>query len=338
MIFDSTMRPPPAPWPPEFWAAFREATVRNLRGATPNAARRRLVRRSRVIMHAFTTSFYVASRFLPRRARHDVELIYAAVRYPDEVVDSFDWPTDRKQDHLAAWRADYERALACPTLSDAVAAGIPPWLAGFADVARRAAIPPQHYRDFIAAMEIDLHPPRYETMDDLIARYVHGSAIVVGYFLAHCYGPAAPADLPRALDSARELGIALQLTNFARDVEEDARRGRLYLPRDAVAAAGGDPEHPFHPDSRAALTRAAQRMARDADARYTRAERELDAFAADCRCAIRACIRVYRLLNNRILEPGWTPDQRASVPTMDKLRALPASKYWRLPLARLPGW
>src|SRR5215210_321121 len=87
-------------------------------------------------------------------------------------------------------------------------------------------------------MLIDVTPLPFRTLDDLIHSYVYGSAVVVGYFLAHVYGARDSASFGRALSAARDLGVALQLTNFLRDVAEDQRRGRVYLPADALRAEG----------------------------------------------------------------------------------------------------
>lgn len=329
----------PAPWSPEGWNALSDSVARCARSATsPEKSTDILIRGARYIMRAYTSSFFLASRFLPRRARHDVELIYAAVRFPDEIVDTFPWSDEQKTEALEKWRADYARGLECADERECLSAGLSPWLAGFCGVARRRGIPAQHYHDFITAMERDIHPPRYETMDDLIQHYVYGSAVVVGYFLTHVYGAEKPDDLSRALQSARDLGIGLQLTNFARDVAEDRRRHRLYIPLAFVREAGGNPEHPFDASNAVALSQAAQTMARHARDCYDRAARSIEAFAADCRPAVKGCIGVYRALNDRLLAPDWTPEIRASAPLRDKWRALPASKYWRIPLAYLPGW
>ena len=131
---------------------------------------------------------------------------------------------------------------------------------------------------------------------------------------------------------------AYAATNFARDVAEDRNRKRLYVPLALLREAGGDPGHPFDPKNAAALAQAAQALARHARDCYDRAEREVDAYAADCRPAVQSCIGVYRALNNRILAPDWTLETRASAPLRDKWRALPASKYWRILLSRFPGW
>jgi phytoene/squalene synthetase len=86
---------------------------------------------------------------------------------------------------------------------------------------------------------------------------------------------------------------------------------------------------------RAALARLLRRLTTIAESHYAAAERDLDAFSTDCQLAIRACIGVYRRLNERI---GRSPDgamHRASVPAREKFGVLPPSKYWRIPLAYL---
>lgn len=292
-----------------------------------------LVRACRVVMRNFTTGFFVVSRFLPPGKRDVVEAIYAAVRYPDEVVDTFPLSADERCARLDAWAAAYETGLAAPTPREALAAGVPAFLAGFTDAVRRFRIPPRHYRDFLAAMRRDVRPRPYATLDDLIDSYVHGSAIVVGWFLTYAYGARAPADFPRALRAARELGVALQLTNFLRDVAEDHRRGRLYVPLDFLRAEGIERPDPLDPAQREGFGRAIRRMAGEADARYRRAAADLDAYAPDCRIAIRACIDVYGLLNERIRRSERGIDHRESVPAREKWRVLPFSKYWRIPAA-----
>jgi 15-cis-phytoene synthase len=200
---------------------------------------------------------------------------------------------------------------------------------------REAAIPPEHYRSFIAAMRLDVCPRHFSTLDDLIESYVYGSAIVVGYFLTYIYGAPSAGDFARALVSARHLGVALQLTNFLRDVGEDQRRGRLYLPLDLLRDEGVREADAADPRQQAALNRVLRRMAAVAEDHYARALADIDAFSADSQTAIRACIDVYRRLNDRISRSPRGLLHRESVPLSEKFRALPPSKYWRLPLAYL---
>ncbi|HKP12090.1 MAG TPA: squalene/phytoene synthase family protein, partial [Blastocatellia bacterium] len=201
-----------------------------------------------------------------------------------------------------------------------------------------AAIPPEHYRAFIEAMRRDIRPRPFATLDDLIDSYIYGSAIVVGYFLTHVYGASHARLFGRALAAARSLGIALQLTNFLRDVREDQRRGRVYLPQDMLRGEGIRALDTDDARQHDALNRVLGRLSAIAESHYAAALSGVDAFAADSRTAIRACIDVYRQLNQRIgRNPRGLP-HRESVPMSDKLRVLPPSKYWRLPVAYLFEW
>jgi phytoene synthase len=181
-------------------------------------------------------------------------------------------------------------------------------------------------------MRLDVQPKCFSTLDDLIDEYVYGSAVVVGYFLAYVYGPSHPSLFGRTLSGAKNLGIALQLTNFLRDVAEDRRRGRLYLPTEFLRAEGLDEQDGCDTAQSDALSRVVRRMAMNAEAYYSLAERDLEAFAEDSQVAIRACVDVYRRLNQRIANSADS-SRRVTVPMTEKFEVLPPSKYWRLPLA-----
>lgn len=322
-------------WDEARWCRLDDAVRRQaLRASGEDGAWGVVVRRAREVMRFFTTSFFIVSRFLPRAKRDEVEVIYATVRYPDEVVDTFPLAPPQKMERLEAWAAAYERALGVPSLRPALEAGVPPFLAGFASIVRRHRIPPEHYRSFLDAMRLDVSPRPFATLDDLIDSYVYGSAVVVGYFLTYVYGAERPERFPEALRAARELGIGLQLTNFLRDVAEDQRRGRVYLPRDWTRAEGIERVDARDPAQQPALERVLNALSVRAAGYYDAARRGLDAFAPDSRVAIRACIDVYGRLNDRI-RMGGPLRRRASVPLWEKLRVLPAEKYWRIPLAYL---
>lgn len=271
------------------------------------------------ILRAFSSSFFLVTRFLPREKRAKVAIIYAAVRYPDEIVDTFPLPPEASCAMLQNWEDSYSLGLSLKGVSTRLTAGVPWILAAFAEIVLADGIPPQHYRSFLEAMRRDIEPQPYPTLSALIDDYIYGSAIVVGYFLAHVYGPASGVSLAEACDASANLGIALQMTNFCRDVREDDTRGRLYIPQDLIDRFG--------------LSRAVELLAQDAEARYIEAARSLDVFAADTRPAIRACIDVYRALNERILSSHGDTRRRHSVPASQKFRVLPRDKYWRVPLA-----
>ena len=287
------------------------------------------------MLRTYSTSFFLVTRFLPPVKRAEVEVIYAAVRYPDEIVDTFPLSRAERLSRLDCWREMYDRSLAVGSVREALARNINPVLAAFAQVVQRRGIPEEHYRSFLSAMRLDVEPRLFVSLDDLIESYIYGSATVVGYFLAFVYGPSTPRDFDRALASSRHLAIALQLTNFLRDVTEDQRRGRVYIPVDLLRAEGIDALDLNQPAQRIPLERVLRRMSAVAEAYYGLADSNLDAFSPDCHNAIRACIEVYRQLNGRIGRSVEGVRHRESVPMTTKFRVLPSSKYWRLPLAYL---
>lgn len=324
-------------WTDAEWAEReRRVRVRALGAGGEGAAWDALIRECRAVMRAYTTSFFIVSRFLPAAKRAEVEAVYAAVRYPDEVVDTFPLSNGERLRLLDEWGAAYERGLSAASLGDALAGGVPAHLAGFTRVVRARSIPEEHYRAFLEAMRRDVSPRPFETLADLVESYVYGSAVVVGYFLTHVYGAQTEAEFGRALRSARDLGVALQLTNFLRDVEEDARRGRVYLPLDMLAAEGLTAADVGDARRRPALARVVGRLASVAERLYADAHAGLEAFSPDCRLAIGACIRVYGRLNERVARgEAAAAGRRASVPLREKLSVLPPSKYWRIPAAYL---
>jgi phytoene synthase len=328
------------------WESLERRTrERALAQSSERAAWKIITRQACGVMRAYTTSFFIVSRFLPAGKRAEVEAVYAAVRYPDEIVDTFPLGRVWRLRKLDEWGDAYEEGLAAASIRDALRAGVPCFLASFTRVVREHGIPPEHYRAFLAAMRHDAAPRPFETLADLIQNYIYGSAIVVGYFLTHVYGASAKENFPRALESARALGIALQLTNFLRDVGEDQRRGRVYLPLDMLRAEGITAANNNatasveldlnNPHQRYALAKVLRQLASMAESYYTDAEHDLDAFSPDCRTAIRACIRVYRRLNERIGQSRDGVMHRESVPAREKFGVLPPSKYWRIPLAYL---
>lgn len=325
----------PDGWDEPAWEVLERETRARALTAGGTEGRNEVIRAARKVMRAYTTGFFIVSRFLPRDKRDKVELIYSAVRYPDEVVDTFPLSPQERLDRLDRWGAAYESALASESLADSLARGIPCFLAGFREVVREHAIPVETYRAFLRAMRFDVEPRRFQTLGDLIESYIYGSAIVVGVFLTHVYGEARPGDFPRALASSRNLAIGLQLTNFLRDVAEDHRRGRMYLPVDWLRVEGLEHADPADPAHHAGFGRVVRALAAEAQRCYDLAARDLDAFAPDSRVAIRACIDVYGLLNRRILNSPRGIAHRESVPLREKLAVLPPSKYWRIPLAYL---
>ena len=323
-------------WTLEDWEHLQGTVAADAnRCSSDLAARRVITRHARHVMRRYTTGFFIVSRFLPKVKRDDVELIYAAVRYPDEIVDTFDIPDSRKENLLTEWRNGYAATLRSPDLLNALKIDVHPFVAAFSELVKRHQIPQEYYPSFLDAMQFDIAPRPFETLDELIDGYIYGSAIVVGYFLTYVYGASSPAAFDDAMLSAKNLGIGLQLTNFLRDIQDDARRGRVYLPTDILEAHGITAFNPSDAGQQEQLRPVIKEMTQLAEDYYEQAFQTLDAFHPDSRIAIKACIDVYRMLNTRIADSDLGIHHRERVPLLEKLKPLPASKFWRIPLAYL---
>ncbi|MFM9108356.1 MAG: phytoene/squalene synthase family protein [Chloroflexota bacterium] len=175
------------------------------------------------ISRAHGRTFYLASHCLPPERRKAVHAVYAWCRIADDIADHAEDPA------LAAVQLDaWERELDHP--SDPVAVA-------FAVARDRYRIPVQPARDLLAGIRTDLSTVRFRDWDDLSV-YCYQVAGTVGLMVAPMLGCTDPRALPHAVD----LGKAMQLTNILRDVAEDSRGGRLYLPLADLAAFGCDPE------------------------------------------------------------------------------------------------
>jgi phytoene synthase len=166
------------------------------------------------------SSFYYAFMFLPPPRRAAITAFYAFCREVDDVVDEALDPGVAAA-KLAWWRSEVAQMFAgTPThpVTRALAPAIGPY-----------AIGPELMNAVIDGCELDLRQTRYLDFAGL-ARYCHLVAGVVGEVASNIFGRTAPA----TLEYAHQLGLAMQLTNIIRDVGDDARRGRIYLPLDEL--------------------------------------------------------------------------------------------------------
>ncbi len=171
-----------------------------------------------------TTNFYYSFSVLPRYKRDAIRTVYAFCRYTDDIVDEEPDQT-RKVLLLRKWRVELGRALAEESSF--------PLLNQLGITARRFNIPVDHFYDLIRGVEMDLMKTRYETFEDL-REYCVLVASSVGLMCRQIFGYRNESTREYAVN----LGIALQLTNIIRDVTDDARKGRIYLPREDMARFG----------------------------------------------------------------------------------------------------
>ena len=170
------------------------------------------------------SSFFHSFRFLPPERRRAITALYAFCREVDDVVDEVA-DADLARIKLAWWRSEIA----------SVFGGRPqhPVAQALQPAVRAFALPQEHFQTVIDGMNMDLEHSGYSDFSAL-ELYCHRVAGVVGLLSAEIFGYADPA----TKRYARDLGIAFQLTNIIRDVGEDARRGRIYLPQDELARFG----------------------------------------------------------------------------------------------------
>lgn len=166
------------------------------------------------------SNFHAGFLLLPREKRLAMDVLYAFMRHTDDLADG-DADLSTRREALATWRQQLEQ-LAAPSAAPLDSSGILP---AVADVVRRYQIPLEHLRAVVDGVEMDLAGTRYATFDDL-QQYCHRVASAVGLACLYIWGFRGP----EAFEPARQLGVAMQLTNILRDLRADAHAGRLYLP------------------------------------------------------------------------------------------------------------
>lgn len=265
--------------------------------------------------HART--FARASSFLPARKQRAAFALYAFCRRADDIVDRID--VDRQvqsaRADLAAQRARLDAALNGEA-DDAVFREL-----GWAITEFR--IPAAVLRELLDGLSRDLTPGFYESWDDL-RRYAAGVASSVGEMLVYVFGTTQARALEPAIRFARTLGVAMQLTNVLRDVGEDARRGRCYLPSEDLARFDLDREDVLNLRVNTSGS-AWQRFARFQIARarelYREGARGIALLAPDARRCTWLCAAGYGAILNAIERNHYdTFSTRARVSRWDQTR------------------
>ena len=253
-------------------------------------------------------TFYTASLLLPQRVCDASRSLYGFCRVADDLVD----------------RSDDSRAAVDTLLArlDRIYRGQPdnePADRAFADVALRFAIPREIPEALIEGFAWDAAGRRYQTLDDLHA-YAVRVAGTVGAMMSLIMQVRDPTAIARACD----LGVAMQLTNIARDVGEDARNGRLYLPQDWLAREGIDAEAFLaSPHASVPLSQVLKRLLAEADRLYAQSLSGIAMLPAGCRPSIHAARLLYAEIGRAVESNNHdSVTRRAVVPTPRKLQLL----------------
>ncbi len=256
-------------------------------------------------------SFYLATSLLPSDKRRAVRALYAFCRVSDNIVDC---PDRNAEKVLRDWR---KRSMSVePPVGDLIATA---WI----DTRLRYCIPYRYAEQLVEGVARDFRQKRYATFEDLTA-YAYGVASTVGLMSLYIIGFSGKQALPYAI----KLGVALQITNILRDVGEDWRAGRLYLPSDELAAFGLT-EADIAAGRIDDRWRAFMRFQIERNRRlYNEIWPGIAMLNKDGRFAVAAAAELYRAILDDIEAHDYDVfSRRAHVGTLDKLSRLPG--IWR---------
>ncbi|MBE9177357.1 phytoene synthase [Oculatella sp. LEGE 06141] len=279
----------------------------------------------RQITAEYSKTFYLGTLLMPEAKRRAIWAIYVWCRRTDELVDGprADLTTDATLDH---WEQNLEALFAGHPMDDLDVALI--------DTLERFPMDIQPFRDMIAGQRMDLYRSRYSTFEDLNL-YCYRVAGTVGLMSAAVMGVdpnsgSTPWQSPERRNPESEaiaLGIANQLTNILRDVGEDARRGRIYIPLEDLAQFNYTEEDLLNgvvDDRWRELMRFQIQRARQF---YTQAESGIGSLSQDARFPVWAALMLYRKILDVIEANQYDVfSQRAYVPGYRKFLCLPIAR------------
>ncbi|MCC6215650.1 MAG: phytoene/squalene synthase family protein [Polyangiaceae bacterium] len=281
---------------------------------------------ARATIAVHSKSFSLASRLLPARVRDDAVVLYAWCRHADDAVDHA--PPGTAPAALASLERGLARVYGGAEPDDTLEAAL-------RGVVAARSIPRRYPAELLAGMAMDVADTRYLRFEELDL-YCHRVAGVVGLMMAHVMGVADPA----ALRNAAHLGMAMQLTNIARDVHEDWRRGRLYLPdallaRHGAAGLAAELGGAFPEAARSPVASATRELLERAEALYRSGDDGLIALAPRSALAVRAARLIYSAIGDQVRRQRCDPlAGRAHVSGWGKLRLV--ARAAALTAAELP--
>jgi phytoene synthase len=179
------------------------------------------------IMHTASNNYAFASNFLPPAKRPHVDALYAFLRIGDDRVDVSHQGYSSPLAAIEAWEKAYWHAFETGDSSE-------PVMRAYLNTAIENGIPASTMSPYFRAMKDDLVKTRFATFDELL-HYMDGSALPVGRAMTYILGVQEPFTYAEALIRADALSIAMQLSNFWRDIGQDWQIGRVYLPQEDMS-------------------------------------------------------------------------------------------------------
>jgi len=291
----------------------------------------RLTETSKEVIEKGSKSFAAAARLFGPEIRTDVYQLYAWCRRCDDEIDGQELGFGSEALTARDRERRLERIIDLTGRALAGAAVDDPAFAGLQRVVTKHRIPQRYPLELIDGFAMDVRGRRYRSLDDTLS-YCYHVAGVVGIMMACIMGVREASVLRRAAD----LGIAFQLTNIARDVIDDARNGRVYLPEQWLAAAGVPIAEVADERHRAAVFECVRRLLAEADRYYASARDGIGQLPFRCAWAIAAADRVYHNIGDIVIARGqraW--DERAVSPAYRKVYCVMRSGLTALRIVKL---
>ncbi len=283
---------------------MREAMPEQVRGALDEC---------RWMIQKGSKSFSLAARLFDPDTRDAAFFLYGWCRYCDDQVDQVGNGTDPAElaTRLKALKENTAAAFSFTPQRQ-------PVFVALQYIVHRYGIPSHYALELIEGMAMDVRGTHYTTLKELLL-YCYRVAGTVGLMMAHVMGLRDE----RALKHAADLGIAMQLTNIARDIIEDAALGRIYLPLSWLDEAEIKPDEIAAPANREKLALLTQRLLREAERYYRSGDAGLWHLSFRSACAVAAARNVYSEIGALLLRKGahaW--DERTYVTGARKLRVV----------------
>ncbi|HXP96349.1 MAG TPA: presqualene diphosphate synthase HpnD [Telmatospirillum sp.] len=253
------------------------------------------------------SSFYWAMRMMPIERRQAMYAIYAFCREVDDIVDEPGETADKRR-RLTEWREDIAALYADRPVRLPLAAAL-------ATPIQRFALPAEDFIAVVDGCEMDTGPGVVRPDMATLERYCDRVACAVGRLSVRIFGDFTP----RCLDVAHHQGLALQLTNILRDVREDAKIGRLYLPDELLSAHGIESHDPQTVANHPALALVCRDLGDVARQHYADAQ---DAMAQCSHRAMRPAavmMAMYREIFDRLEAAQWQSGEALHIPKIRKI-------------------
>ena len=267
---------------------------------------------ARKITAHYSKSFYFSAQMLPSEQRWATFALYGFCRHCDNLIDT---PRQRTETEILREIQHLTEEL---QIAYNTGESQDPIIRAFILVAKAYGIPIAYPLDLLNGVAMDVQQARYETFDEL-SLFCYRVAAVVGLMMTSVLGYKDE----RAFGYAKQLGIAMQLTNILRDVKEDKEMGRIYIPQTELAQFGVTAQDILNekmtPELRALMKFQVER----ADQYYTEAIPGIPLLKTESQYAIYSAARIYRGILRKIEECDYNPFlSRVFVPSTQKIKIL----------------